>query len=154
MRGRIIIAHVWFLITNMFVVIDFWQTHQKTDQVIDIQEKTAYHPGKSSPPSHVLGLYEVRTHHHTFTVPEKYSQTIEESATITVYCTRFLRIVRHIEVNNQFIPISAGLYAAISLAVVAIAIAALAFSRYPDFQSFTAIINVLLSLMVIYMIWF
>lgn len=154
MEGKVAIAHFSFLIINLFIVIDFWQLNQKTDKVSNVQEKAVYSISSSSGQNQAYGTYEIYTDQHLFEIPKKYATSFYEGLEITLYCTQFLHVIRYVEVDNQLITVTFWLYVAIALAVIVIAAIALFLYKSPDFQSFAAIINGLLSLMVIYLVWF
>jgi len=152
--GRIMMAHVGFLLINLFVVIDFWQINQKEDKITNIQLKAVYRVQQMRMQDEMFGTYEIQTRHHSFEVSEKYIRNFQENSVVTVYSTQFLRIVRRVEIAGQSVPVAFWLYVVLAFIAVAIASVALFIFKGPDFQSFAAIINGLLSLMVAYLIWF
>ncbi len=152
--GRIAIAHVGFLLINLFIVIDFWQVDQKEDKITDIQQKAVYLVRQTKVHDQTYGTYEVQTNRHLFEVSEKYIKSFQENSVVTVYRTQFLHIIRSVEIAGQAVPVAFWLYVAFAFLVAAIAAVALFISKSSDFRSFAAIINGLLSLMVVYLIWF
>ena len=154
MRRRVTIAHLLFLSIHIFVIIDFWRTKSITDHITKVTQKVVYSTDRSTSQAHALTLYELCMQHYSFTIPEKYASVLKTDAAVTIHATFFLHIVHSIEIEKYSIPISFGLYAVISLAVAIISVMALAFSKHFDFHSLAAIINGLLTLMVIYLIWF
>ena len=147
-------AHIGFLLINLIIIVDFWQIDPKEDNILNIQQKTFYRVQQTEVQSQTFGTYEIQTNRHLFEVSEKYIQSFQENSAVTVYCTQFLHIVRRVEVDGQLVPVAFWLYVVFAFLVAATASAALVIFKSPDFQSFAAIINGLLSLMVVYLIWF
>lgn len=154
MGGRFAIAHLGFLLINLFIIIDFWQINQKEDKITDIQQKAIYRVPQSEVQDRRFGTYEIQTSRHFFEVSEKYISSFQKNSVVTVYCTQFLHIVRNVDIAGQSVFVAFWLYVVLAFLVVAIAFVALFIFKSPDFQSFAAIINGLLSLMVAYLIWF
>jgi len=153
MGGRVAIVHAGFLLMNLLIVVDFWQINQKEDKITGIQQKAVYQVRQTEVSGRTFGTYEIQTSRHSFEVSEKYIRNFQENSAVTVYCTQFLRIVRRVEVAGQSVPVAFWLYVVLAFFAVAIASFALFIFRGPEFQSFAAIINGLLSLMVAYLIW-
>lgn len=154
MGGKVVIVHMGFLLINLFIIIDFWQINQEEDKITDIRQKAVYRVRQTEVQDQIFGTYEIQTSQHLFEVSEKHIKSFQENSVVTVYYTQFLRIVRRVEIAGQSVTIGFWLYVAFASMVAVIASVALFVLKSPDFQSFAAIINGLLSLMVAYLIWF